>query len=353
VSKKNKILVLRFSALGDVAMTVPVVWSLRQEYPDHEIVFVSRPFAQKLYNPLNGVKFVAADFNNKHKGLHGLINLFQTLKQLGPFLFVADLHGVIRSRFVSTLFRLAGTKVFSIDKGRKEKNKLTRKKNKKFVQLTSSFDRYREVFAKAGYNFPLKSFHGRELYTDNNADLPHDGFLFDGPYIGIAPFAKHNWKAWPQERTRALLEKLDDKKYQIFLFGAKGQEQEILEDWATELLNVHNLAGQLNIQDELRAMARIDVMLSMDSANMHLASLVGTPVVSIWGATHPYAGFYGWGQNPETAVQVNLECRPCSVFGNKPCHRGDFACMEFITVEMVLQGIETILKNSGEQSYSS
>jgi len=85
-------------------------------------------------------------------------------------------------------------------------------------------------------------------------------------------------------------------------------------------------------------------MISMDSANMHLASLFGVPVVSVWGATHPFAGFMGFGQSPDRAVQIDdLECRPCSVFGNKPCFRGDHACMEWITPERVLEKVGQVL----------
>jgi len=87
-------------------------------------------------------------------------------------------------------------------------------------------------------------------------------------------------------------------------------------------------------------------MLSMDSANMHLASFVGVPVISIWGATHPYAGFYGWNQSPDNAVQIEMECRPCSVFGNKKCFRGDYACLLNIKPQLVLNKIEEL--TSGE-----
>lgn len=78
------------------------------------------------------------------------------------------------------------------------------------------------------------------------------------------------------------------------------------------------------LREELILMSNLDVMVSMDSANMHLASLTGTPVVSVWGATHPYAGFLGCNQKEENAVQVSMPCRPCSIFGNKPCQRGDY-----------------------------
>ena len=94
------------------------------------------------------------------------------------------------------------------------------------------------------------------------------------------------------------------------------------------------------MERELILMSHLDVMVSMDSANMHLASLVNTPVVSIWGATHPYCGFMGYGQKAENALQIeNLECRPCSVFGNKPCLHGDYRCLIRITPEMVVQKV--------------
>jgi ADP-heptose:LPS heptosyltransferase len=91
------------------------------------------------------------------------------------------------------------------------------------------------------------------------------------------------------------------------------------------------MAGKMSFKEELDVISGLDVMVSMDSANMHLASLYGVPVISIWGATHPFAGFYGWGQAIENAVQVDLYCRPCSVFGNKRGVRDDLACLYSIS----------------------
>ena len=85
-------------------------------------------------------------------------------------------------------------------------------------------------------------------------------------------------------------------------------------------------------------------MLTMDSANMHLASLVGTPVVSIWGATHPNVGFYGFRQDPNNDVLIDLVCRPCYVFGNKPCANSEqYACMNRISETSVIDKINNIL----------
>lgn len=90
----------------------------------------------------------------------------------------------------------------------------------------------------------------------------------------------------------------------------------------------------------------LDVMLSMDSANMHLASLVQVPVVSVWGATHPSIGFYGYNQNPGNAVQIDLDCRPCSVFGDYPCVREDYACLTRLSKEKILDKIQEVLSES-------
>jgi ADP-heptose:LPS heptosyltransferase len=98
------------------------------------------------------------------------------------------------------------------------------------------------------------------------------------------------------------------------------------------------------MSQELILMSHLDVMLSMDSANMHLASLTGIPVVSIWGATHPYAGFMGWNQTKDNAIQADLDCRPCSIFGQKPCKRGDYACMTMIKPETVVEKVNTLLQ---------
>jgi ADP-heptose:LPS heptosyltransferase len=81
----------------------------------------------------------------------------------------------------------------------------------------------------------------------------------------------------------------------------------------------------------------------MDSANMHLASLVEVPVVSIWGATHPSLGFYGFRQDINNAIQPQIACRPCSVFGEVPCYRGDCACLHQITGGMIVDKIASLL----------
>ncbi|WP_444820775.1 glycosyltransferase family 9 protein [Thermophagus sp. OGC60D27] len=351
MTQNKRILVFRFSALGDVAMTIPVLWSFSRHYSDYEIWFVSRPFAKDLVEPIPNIRFFPIDLKDRHNGLRGLFRLFRELKKSGGFEAVVDLHGVLRTHILTLLFRLSGVKTAQINKGRKEKEALTRKNNKIFKPLPSTVSRYQATFQKAGFVFEMVSFPGKKLYDSeqlisNNASdnrTKEIAALFTGSEkdltIGIAPFARHQWKMWPLDKMWDLISRLDNGNNQIILFGGRGEEQNKLEEWAAQLKKGTTFAGQLSLGEELRLMAKLDVMISMDSANMHLASLAGTRVVSIWGATHPYAGFYGIGQELEDAVQTDLECRPCSVFGNKPCHRGDFACMMRITPQLILKKV--------------
>jgi len=126
----------------------------------------------------------------------------------------------------------------------------------------------------------------------------------------------------------------------VFLFGGRGEEKTTLDGWADGRPQVRSMAGRYALDRELALISRLDVFLTMDSANMHFAALVGTPVVSVWGATHPYAGFYPYGVPPANAIQEALDCRPCSTFGEKPCHRGDWACLTRISPTHIVRRVE-------------
>lgn len=341
----KRLLIFRFSAMGDVAMTIPVLHSLLAVYPDQEITLVSRAAFRPLFGELPPtVTFFPADLQGRHKGIRGLFRLFRELRKQNAGA-VADLHGVLRTRFLSTCFWLTGIPTARIDKGRAGKRALTRQKNKIFRPLESSFERYRKVFGKLGFSFPLlfTSIFGEEK-GDPERIAAVTGEKKDDRWIGIAPFAKHKGKIYPLSLMEKVVENLSRRPHtKIFLFGGGKTEAEILQTWEGKYPATLALPGKLKMDGELILMSHLDVMISMDSANMHMASLVHTPVVSVWGATHPYCGFYGWNQFPGNAVQTDLPCRPCSVFGNKPCYRGDYACLNRIQPETLLQRINEML----------
>ena len=335
--KKAHILIARLSAMGDVAILVPVVKALRRDFPDLKITILTRHAFQIFFREVENVDFVSPDFNRQHKGTRGIIRLAGELKRLGITHF-ADTHDVLRTKLLRKLLRIAGVKISVIDKGNAEKRALTRKYHKYMVQLEPTYERYRDTIRNLGFcvNEPSPVIH-------ETLPLPKEILDTVGPkqgkWIGVAPFAKHLGKIYPTSLTGDLIGLLAHRYDHVFIFGGGEFEREFAECIEGMHHNVHSVIGKIKLGEEMDLMSNIDVMVTMDSGSMHIASLVGTPVVSIWGATHPFAGFYGYGQNPNNAVQLDLPCRPCSVYGNKSCMYDDYHCMHNIPPTTILDKI--------------
>jgi len=320
----TRILAYRFSAFGDVAMTVPVFREFLEQNPNVEIVMVSRNNFESLFADIPNVIFHGIDLD-EYKGFLGIRRLGkELLKKYNPD-YVADLHDVIRSKILDKIYVRKGLKVFKINKGKEEKENLTNVWNLEKFQLKKTVERYADVFRDMGFK------------VDLSHQLRPQAIQKSG--IGFAPFAQHKGKMLPLEKSFELV-KILAQKNTIYFFGGGKKETETLESWEQQIPNTKSLAGKLNLSEELNRIAQLEVMISMDSANMHLASVVGTRCVSVWGATHPYAGFLGFGQSEDDVVQIkDLTCRPCSVFGDKECYRGDWACLEEINVQQIIDKI--------------
>lgn len=346
--KKEHILVIRFSALGDVAMAVPVVYSLAKQHPDIRITVLSRNMARPLFEDLApNVGFMGADLKGEYRGIRGLNALYRrlTAKQ---FTAIADLHSVLRSEFLRMRFNMANCKVAHINKHRKGRRKLTSIDNRQLSQQPTTFQNYVEVFERLGYSINIQF---TSIFPPGGGDLSVLPATVNvkntgEQWIGIAPFAAHEGKIYPTHLMHEVIKQLTQQhpKARIFLFGRGEQEDKYFTEWCQEFPACTYVGHHINsIQEELVLMSHLEVMLSMDSANMHLASLTGIPVVSVWGATHPLAGFMGWNQSKDNAIQVDLDCRPCSIFGQKPCKRGDYACLNQIKPETIVEKINTLL----------
>lgn len=306
----KRLLIIRFSALGDVAMLAPVVRAAAEQYPDVEFTMLSQQrFADLFAGMPRNLVFHGVDL--KKQSLHEIVS------GLGSFDAVADMHSVIRSVYIRAALRLKGARVASIDKGRRDKRLLT--KGKIHQPLTHTTARYLAVLEALG--LPIT--------------LPAEPVSQSGTGIGIAPFAAHQGKIYPINRMERVVEMLSRTGERIVLFGGGKQEKTILEAWAAKYPNVESIAGRHSMAEELDIIRSLRLMVSMDSGNMHLASLVGTRVISIWGATHPYAGFLGFGQSEADCIQRDLPCRPCSIYGNKPCIYKDYRCMDITPEEIV------------------
>ena len=324
--------------MGDVAMTVPVIKNVLQQNPELRITVVSNAFLQPLFENIDRCNFYPAHLKGIHKGIKGIYQLVKELKSLYKFDAIADLHNVLRSSLIKFFFTLSSVKITTLDKGRQQKKELTRKNNKILKPLTSMHERYAEVFRRLGLSIKLNNDNpvfGKQIFPSTLQDI----FSTEKKIIGIAPFAQHEEKMYPLSKMKQVVQQLAAQNSTVLLFGGGKNETETLQQWADNIEGVHNMAGKFSFKEELAIISNIHIMVSMDSANMHLASLFGIKVISVWGATHPYAGFNGWAQKSENVVQVDLFCRPCSVFGNKPCYRGDNACMNMISEEMIIAKI--------------
>lgn len=345
------VLMARFSALGDVAMTIPVVYSVCRSYPGVRFVMVTRPSMTAMFvNAPANLVLVGADVKTAYEGVRGIRRLCgELVATYRPDVFI-DLHNVLRTKLMSVFLRMSGISTARIFKPRAKRRALTRRHNKVMLPLVSQRARYREAFFKAGFAMTEK-FDG--LYSGAATADPALFAAITAPkpagerWVGIAPFAAHAGKVYPvelMEKVVAMLQARADGGHplRVFLFGGGADEQRQLEEWAARYPAVTSLAGKrYGFAAELALINHLDVMLTMDSANMHMAAIAGAPTISMWGATHPYCGFKGWRQNDDNTIQLPLSCRPCSVFGDKACLRGDLLCLSAIKPESV---IEKILK---------
>jgi len=341
-----RILVQRYSALGDIALLLPVLAALKRDQPTVEIHLVSRPFIKSLLGDLD-IYFHAADLDQQHKGLLGLWKLAQALKQeIKPDL-VIDAHNVLRSRILNSFFRLLGLPVFRINKEREARKALVRHKNKIAKPLKHSSIKYAETLRRAGlqFNFSEKE---RALYPlkedDTVNDVPSSTAKF---HLGIAPMAKHKAKRYPLAQMEKVLAHFGgNKDYHFYLFGGQEEVADLEKLAHAAEINYSMIAGKFRFPQEIAIMRKLHLMLAMDSSNMHLAALAGIKIISIWGATHPLAGFSPLGEHEDLMVQVprkELDCRPCSIFGNKECFRGDYACLTNLAPEKIIAKIEQAL----------
>jgi ADP-heptose:LPS heptosyltransferase len=330
--------------MGDVALTTPVLRGMREQYPEVELVLLTRLAFKPFFYSLAGLELFFPDLKKRHKGLAGLIRLFKDINRQSEIDYVIDLHDVLRSKILRLFFRLTGVPAVVIDKGRREKKSLITGKKK--IRLNHSVERYCDVFAKAG--FPVVPSKDKWIVPSPHIVL-EDGFIseiHDGLNIGVAPYAKHKLKMWPESNMIRLLKLISDKyKCKIWLFGGN-EDSENLTTLQSKIPQSTNVAGKLSLDEELVFMSRLDLMIAMDSSNMHMAALVGTKVISIWGGTDPLSGFSAWMQPDNFSIRIPVEeltCRPCTIYGKGECKRGDFACMNWLTPELVFKKIEKLI----------
>lgn len=314
---KNRVLIIRLSALGDVAMTVPAIRAYAIEHPEYEVTVLTKRFFSRLFiNCPENIRFIY--FTDEHRTTTGLMRLIKQLHQQ-HFSMVFDLHDVLRSWIICASFAVRGVKVVRMHKDRAERRRVLQHKQQQAMPFVQ---RYQDVLG-------VEVKHCASLQEAKEQPRPR---------IGLAPTARYTNKTYPLSLMKEVARLLAEAGAEVLIFGAKSEREEFLK-WQQLHPQIHCVAGTMQIEEELNLMSQLDVMVSMDSANQHLASLVGTRVVSVWGSTTPACGFMGWGQSADDAVCLNLPCQPCTIAGSKSCPLGHMNCLNDISPTTIVERV--------------
>jgi ADP-heptose:LPS heptosyltransferase len=318
----KEIVVIRLSSLGDVAILVPVFLSFHQAYPNTNIRLITRERFSPIFSDLHFVNLEPLDKGKSEISLWKLIYFAIQLSRSNRQILL-DVHDVLRTKILRLIGRLHGSQVVIIDKGRAEKNELISVNGDKSVWLKTTSQRYTDVFEKAGFPFEL-GFHFLNK-------VPNDS---GKKRIGISPFAKHSSKEYSLEKMKELILLLSSHKdFELIIFGYGDKEKSIASGMADGMQNVENLIGKTSFSEELNLISGLDLMISMDSGNGHLAANYGIPVITLWGTTHPKLGFGPYSQPLSNSLFPDdkaFPLLPVSVFGPS-------------TIETYLRAIDSIL----------
>ncbi len=331
-------------------MTIPVLRVFVNQNPDVKITVLSRAFLKPLFDDIPNISFYVADVEGVHKGILGIKKLSNELLELNIDA-VADIHNVLRSKILRFFFSFSNKKIAVIDKGRTEKKALIRTQNKIFKQLRSTHERYADVFRTLGFKVDLSKhqFPLKKEIPSNIIELIKNN---DKTLIGIAPFAQYKSKMYPLDLMEEVIRELSgNSNYKIIFFGGGKKEVDILNSFKEKYKGTFSLAGKLKLAEELIVVSHLDCMLSMDSANAHLAAMQGVKTISLWGVTHPFTGFYPFDQPVEYAIIPDLKKFPnipCSIYGNKVC-KGYEDVMRSIPSKKVIELIEKVVKKIPEK----
>ena len=340
--------------MGDVVLLVPVIKALVTTYDDVEVTVVTRPKFASFFTDIDRVIPYPADVDYTYTGILGMRDLFGKLMRKAHYDVVIDMHDHMRTIVLRSLFKLFGVKVVVFEKGRPEKKQFSRKEDKHTQQLPHTVERYRQALVQAGFDkVRLEQPAPYFILKDSTRDqvqswLREKNLEKSVPWIGVAPFAAHLSKVWPEANYFTVIEQwLAQQKGKFFLFGGGEKDVKFFQTLKQRFPDdVVIVAGELKIKQELALMQMLDLMLCVDSSNMHLAALSGTRLLSIWGGTHPDVGFGPYNKGDESILQISREvlpCRPCSVYGTEKCHRGDFACLTFIKPDEVVKRMTAAL----------
>jgi len=328
-----KFLLIRFSSIGDIVLTTPVIRCLKKQVPDAEIHFLVKDAFRSVveFNPY---------IDKLHVLAHSWELMIEELK-IENYDFIIDLHHNIRSLRVKRALKV---KSFSFYKLNIEKYIYTSLKVN-ILPKVHIVERYLKTIGSFGVNNDgagLDYFISTKDETSKQ-DIPashHAG------YIACAIGAAHFTKCWPVHKWKEFCNKTE---HPIILLGGKGDTENGNEIASVDSIKIYNACGKFSINESADLVRKAKVLLTNDTGMMHIAAAYKRPIVSLWGNTVPSFGMYPYyGNNflennnklPYDIIQINkLRCRPCSKIGYNKCPLGHFKCMEKIEVDEVINKV--------------
>lgn len=339
VTDPKRILVFQTAFLGDVILTLPMIQVLHARYPHAAIDVVTTPAAAEfLSNHPAITEIIKYDKRRTQKGLRGILALAIFLHRRKYDLAIV-LHRSFRSTLVTALSRIPLRIGFSTANG-----SLAYHHSVRYDSTKHEVERNLALLVPLGIAASRKELPS--LYPSQHDIHLVNKFLFEreileqNNLIAIAPGSVWNTKRWLPERFAQLARSLANDGYQILLIGGSDDEDLIkaIAEEANHKL-IHSCAGKLTLLQSAEVLRRCRILVSNDSAPLHMAVAMRTPVVAIFGATAPEFGFAPYGDH-DVVVEINgLKCRPCAIHGGRVCPIGTFDCMKRIDADMVYRHV--------------
>lgn len=303
------LLVMRTSAMGDVAMLPHALRALTAAYPDLRVTVATQAMFRPFFAGLD-VGFLDVDVKGAHHSLAGMWRLAAQARRLGVDA-VADVHDVLRSKAFRLAMRLHGVPAAHIDKGRAGKRAFIRCGGRGMEPLRHTVLRYCDVFRKLGFVLDDPAPAVRR-------DRPNPFGEKHGVWVGFAPFSAHRGKTYPEEQSRELVRMLSERYGRVFIHGGGGAEQAFAEEMERTYPNVTALYGKVRFAGEMDLIANLDCVVTMDSLVMHLASLVATPWCRYGARRIPGWVFWATGFRPGTFCRPTWRAVPARSSATSP-----------------------------------
>lgn len=334
------ILVIHLGALSSTAMSVHALRGLVRDFDNLKITVLIPRAHLPLFRGVEGLEFIFVD-EPKYVGLKGRLRLWRDIQRLGVDA-IADLAAGPLSRLLSFSFTPWRRKTRHLIRRNLEGKALTRKYRKVMVQQAPLATRSRDLFGSLGLPFCMPA----PVRRCRPVEIPRVVEILAGEkhanWVGIAPLSPYHGTCYPIPSSARLVELLAERYEKVFVFGSGDYQRQFAEGMQQLHPNVISVVGRTSLDEQMDILAMLDAVVSVDGDILRIASLVGTPVVSLWGATHPFLESSGYGQDPRNAIQQDLPCRPCSTSGRRRCLFGNYECMHSIDPEEVFRRVKSV-----------